>query len=201
MGGFQQRRRCGLLCSVKAGHKLLSGDKNMSRKLHIGGQLKLPDWEVLNIQPGPCVDHIGDAKDLSQFGDETFDELYASHVVEHFDYNGPLQKAFKEWYRVLKPEGKLYISVPDMDVLCQLFRKRKELDLQSRFQIMRMMFGGHIDPYDYHYVGLDFEILTAFLSEAKFRNPKQVEELGVFKDTSLLRVAGIPISLNVIAVK
>ena len=173
----------------------------MPRKLHIGGQQKLPDWEVFNVQPGPHVDHVGDAKDLSRFEDETFDELYASHVVEHFDYNGPLLDAFKEWYRVLKPEGKLYISVPDMDVLCQLFRMRKELKLQDRFQIMRMMFGGHIDQHDYHYVGFDFEILTAFLSQAKFRNSKRVEDLGVFKDTSILRVAGILISLNVIAVK
>lgn len=173
----------------------------MTRKLHIGGQVKLPGWEVLNIQPGPCVDHVGDAKDLSRFADETFDELYASHVVEHFDYNGPLQATLKEWYRVLKPEGKLSISVPDMDVLCQLFRKRKELNLQGRFQIMRMMFGGHTDPYDYHCVGFDFEILSAFLTEAKFRNPKQVDELGVCKDTSLLRVGGVLISLNVVAVK
>lgn len=173
----------------------------MSRKLHIGGQVKLPGWEVLNIQPGPCVDHVGDAEDLSQFGDETFEAMYASHVLEHFDYNGPLHKTLNEWYRVLKPDGKLYISVPDMDVLCQLFRKRKELDLQGRFQIMRMMFGGHMDSYDYHKIGFDFEILTAFLNQAKFRNPKQVEELGIFKDTSLLRVGGSLISLNVIAVK
>ena len=173
----------------------------MTRKLHIGGKVRVADWEVLNIQPGPCVDHVGDAKDLSQFPDGTFDELYASHVLEHFDYNGPLQATLKEWYRVLKPEGKLLVSVPDMDVLCQLFRKRKELDLQGRFQIMRMMFGGHMDPYDYHCVGFDFDILNAFLNEAKFRNIRPVETLDVFQDTSLLRVGGALISLNVVAVK
>jgi predicted SAM-dependent methyltransferase len=172
-----------------------------ARRLHIGGQMRHPDWEVFNIQPGPHVDHVGDAKDLSRFDDETFDELYASHVAEHFDYNGTLLGAFKEWYRVLKPEGKLYISVPNMDVLCQLFRKRKELELKGRFQVMRMMFGGHTDQHDYHYVGFDFDILTTFLCQAKFEKPKQVEDFGVFKDTSLLRVAGVPISLNVIASK
>ena len=178
------------------------GEKTyMTRRLHIGGQLRHPDWEVFNIQPGPHVDHVGDAKDLSLFEDETFDELYASHVVEHFDYNGPLLEAFKEWYRILKPEGKLYISVPNMDVLCQLFRKRKELELKDRFQVMRMMFGGHIDQYDYHYVGLDFDILTAFLGQAKFKRVKHVEDLGVFQDTSTLRLKGVPISLNIIAFK
>jgi len=175
--------------------------KKMTRKLHIGGEIYDANWEIFNIQPGPHVDHVGDAKDLSRFEDETFDELYASHVVEHFDYIGPLQEAFKEWYRILKPEGKLYISVPNMDVLCQLFRKRKELQLQARFRIMCMMFGGHTNQYDYHYVGLDLDILSNFLGQAKFQRVKLVEDLGVFKDTSLLRVAGVPISLNVIAFK
>jgi predicted SAM-dependent methyltransferase len=173
----------------------------MTRRLHIGGEIFDANWEIFNIQPGPHTDHVGDAKDLSRFENETFDELYASHVVEHFDYNGPLLEAFKEWHRILKPEGKLYISVPNMDVLCQLFRKRKELKLKDRFQIMRMMFGGHTDQYDYHYVGLDFDILTAFLGQAKFRRVEQVMDLGVFRDTSLLRVAGVLISLNVIAFK
>jgi len=173
----------------------------MTRRLHIGGEVSDANWEIFNIQPGPNVDHVGDAKDLSRFEAETFDELYASHVVEHFDYIGPLLEALKEWYRILKPEGKLYISVPNMDVLCQLFRKRRELKLQDRFQVMRMMFGGHTNQYDYHYVGFDLDILTAFLSQAKFQRVKPVEVLGVFNDTSLLRVGGVLISLNVIAFK
>ena len=173
----------------------------MTKKLHIGGKQPHPDWEILNIQPSPTVDHVGDAKDLSRFDDETFDELYASHVVEHFDYKETLLEVFKEWYRVLKPEGKLYISVPDLYILCQLFQKRKELESKDRFQIMRMIFGGHMDQYDYHYVGLDVDILSSYLGQAGFRKLEKVEDFGVFKDTSLLRVAGVPISLNVIAFK
>ena len=178
-----------------------AGKTDMPRKLHIGGKMRHSDWEVFNVQPGDYVDHIGNAKDLSRFEDETFDELYASHVVEHFDYNGPLQEALNEWYRVLKPEGKLYISVPDMDILCRLFQKTKGLKLKNRFQIVRMMFGGHTDQYDYHYTGLDFDILTRFLAQAGFQKTKQVENLGIFKDSSLCRVGDVLISLNVIAVK
>lgn len=173
----------------------------MAKKLHIGGEIFDADWEIFNIQSGPHVNHVGDAKDLSRFEDETFDELYASHVVEHFDYNGPLLEALKEWYRILKPDGKLYISVPDMKVLCRLFGMCKERDLKNRVQIMQMMFGAHADQHDYHYVGLDFDILQYFLGQAKFRKLKRVENLGVFEDTSLFRVAGILISLNVIVFK
>lgn len=175
--------------------------KTKPRKLHIGGKVSHPEWELLNIQAGPNVDHIGDAKDLSQFEDETFDELYASHVAEHFDYRGPLVQTLREWHRVLKPGGKLYISVPDMNVLCQLFLNRRELTLDHRFHVMRMMFGGHVDRYDYHYVGLDFDILTSLLKMAKFRGCKRVEAFDIFDDTSKFRFAGVLISLNVIAYK
>ena len=37
----------------------------MSRKLHIGGQVKAAGWEVLDANPGPIVDHVADARDLS----------------------------------------------------------------------------------------------------------------------------------------
>ncbi len=173
----------------------------MAKKLHIGGKQPHPDWEIFNIQKGPDVDHVGDAKDMSRFEDQTFDELYASHILEHFDYNGPLQKVLKEWHRVLKPEGKLYISVPDMDVLCKLFTMREKFTAQGRFQLTRMMFGGHIDQYDYHYVGLYSDLLTKVLAEAGFQKVLKVEHFGIFEDASALCVENIPISLNVIAFK
>ncbi len=173
----------------------------MTRRLHIGGKQPHPDWEIFNIQDGPNVDHVGDAKDLSRFEDQTFDELYASHVVEHFDYNGQLQKVLKEWCRVLKPNGKLYLSAPDMDVLCRLFTMREKFTFQERFQIMRAMFGGHMDQYDYHYVGLYLDILNSLLAGAGFQKVAKVEKFGIFDDTSTLCVKNIPISLNVIAFK
>ena len=38
-------------------------------KLHIGGETPKPGWKILNIQPKPHVDYIGDISDLSQFSD------------------------------------------------------------------------------------------------------------------------------------
>jgi len=172
----------------------------MTRKLHIGGKHSHPDWEIFNIQKGLNVDHVGDACDLSRFADQTFDELYASHILEHFDYNGALQKALKEWHRVLKPDGKLYLSVPDMDVLCRLFTMRG-ITAQGRFHLIRIMFGGHVDQYDYHYAGLCSDFISVFLAEAGFQKVIKVKNFGIFKDASTTCVENIPISLNVIAFK
>ena len=76
-------------------------DDVMSRKLHIGGQVKVDGWEVFNAIDADYVDHVGNAKDLSRFADETFAEIYASHVLEHFDYKDELVHVLKEWRRVL----------------------------------------------------------------------------------------------------
>jgi tetratricopeptide (TPR) repeat protein len=105
---------------------------NSPRRLHIGGQVRTPGWEVLDANPGPCVDHVANASDLRGFEDNSFEQIYASHVVEHFDYRDQLVETLKEWYRVLTPTGTLCVSVPDLDVLARLFVDRTLLSGQLR---------------------------------------------------------------------
>jgi len=66
---------------------------------------------------------------------------------------------------------------------------------------MRMIFGGHIDKYDYHLVGLNEEFLTGYLHAAGFVGIRRVANFGFFDDTSSMELKTIPISLNMIAVK
>ena len=171
------------------------------RRLHIGGQVREPGWEVIDANPGPCVDHVGNAADLSRFEAGTFTDVYASHVLEHFDYKDELVATLKEWCRVLVPGGTLHVSVPDLDILARLFCDRQNLSAQDRFMAMRMIFGGHVDRYDYHLVGLNDEFLVQYLSAAGFTNISRVEELGLFDDTSTATLRGVPISLNMTAVR
>ncbi len=173
----------------------------MTRRLHIGGRQPQPGWEILNITPAPGVDHVGDAIDLSRFADNTFAAVYASHVLEHFDYKDALLAALKEWHRVLQPGGVLHLSVPDIDTLAHLLLQRQKLDVNQRWQVMRMIFGGHVDAHDYHLVGLNQEFLAGFLQAAGFATVQRVGRHGLFADTSDMVVAGVPISLNVNALK
>lgn len=179
----------------------MTASTTVPRKLHIGGQVRTPGWEVLDVNAGPCVDHVGNANDLAIFPDNSFAEIYASHVVEHFDYAGELLPTLKEWCRVLAPEGKVYISVPDMDVLAQLFLSKDRLSVDDRFMVMRMMFGGHIDAHDYHVVGLNEEFLRGFLHGAGYINIRKVDNFALFEDTSAMQFGGMAISLNMIAEK
>ena len=175
----------------------------MPRRLLIGGREPAHGWEVVNVQPAPYVDHVCNANDLCQFDDNSVTEIYAAHVLEHFDYNGELMATLREWHRVLEPEGRLMVSVPDLDVLAKLLLSKNDLKLmlKDRFEIMRMIFGGHADEHDYHVAGLNEDFLTEFLSAAGFVNVRRVEEFGLFTDTSTFTFMRIPISLNMIAEK
>lgn len=169
-------------------------------KLHIGGRVPKEGWKILDIQAGPNVDFVGSCVDLSQFGSESVDTVYASHVLEHLGYQSELPSALKELHRILKADGELMISVPDLQRLCKIFL-HPELDGKTRFYVMRVMFGGQVDDHDFHKVGLTQEILAAYLKQAGFSKMQQVKQFDLFTDSSTNTVAGVPISLNVIVTK
>ena len=173
----------------------------MKRKLHIGGQQRADGWEILNAVPSPYVDHICNANDLSQFPDGTFSEVYASHIVEHLDYKNELQSTLVEWLRVMEPGGKIYISVPDLDILAGLLLSKEKLNVVERFHVMMMMFGAHVDKYDYHVVGLNEDFLRKYLETAGYSHIIKVDNFGLFDDTSTTKYKGVAISLNLVAEK
>ena len=168
-------------------------------KLHIGGKIQKDDWKILNIQNKEGVDFVGDMSDLSQFGDNSIDEIYASHIVEHVNQKN-IKKTLSGIYRVLATKGKVYISVPDMDVLCRIFIA-KDAPIKVKFHIMRMMFGGQTDEFDFHYFGWNLEFLKEYLFIAGFTKIERVKSFSIFNDTSDFAPYGAPISLNVIAYK
>ena len=121
-------------------------------KLNIGGEEAHPEWKILNVTEADYVDFVGNCVDLSQFGDATIEEIYASHVFEHLSYQHELSGVLRECHRILQPGGRPYVSVPNLGVLCQLFVSDAITEAQQ-WEIMRMIFGGQVDPYDLHKVG------------------------------------------------
>uniref|UniRef100_K3WDI4 protein O-GlcNAc transferase n=1 Tax=Globisporangium ultimum (strain ATCC 200006 / CBS 805.95 / DAOM BR144) TaxID=431595 RepID=K3WDI4_GLOUD len=105
-------------------------------------------------------------------------------------------RTLHEWWRVLKPGGALFVSVPDLHVLASLF-VRADMSPQDQYLVMKMMFGGQIDAYDVHNVGFFEPLLVAFLENAGFCEIERVANFGLFNDTSAMAFHGTPISLNV----
>ena len=146
------------------------------RSLHIGGREVQVGWEILNIQPGAGVDHVGDVSDLSRFPSDAFGRIYVSHVLEHVPHVR-VRRTLAGLFRILRPEGTLYVSVPDLETLCRLMLSPR-LSRGNHWYVMRMMFGGQTDANDFHYVGWTFELLDAALRETGFTRIRRVESLG-----------------------
>ena len=169
-------------------------------KLHIGGEQVKEGWKILNIQKKDGVDYIGDISDLSQFKDNSIEEIYASHVFEHV-----IQKKIKSTligiHRVISDNGKFYVSVPDMNLLCKIFLD-PNAPKDVKIHVLRMIYGGQIDDFDIHYFGWDYGLLQNYLLEAGFKKIEKVKSFKLFDDTSdYAPYSNIPISLNVIAYK
>jgi predicted SAM-dependent methyltransferase len=174
--------------------------KRAIRRLHIGGTTRKKGWENFNVLSDSSVDHLGDAADLSRFEDSTFMEIYASHVLEHFEYQFQLEAVLVEWFRVLVPDGMLYISVPNLDFFADMWNDKNTTN-NERFFIMQMIFGGHKDAFDYHFSGFNEDILSKYLKECGFVSIQRVSQFGIFKDTSSMKFKKMPVSLNITARK
>lgn len=78
---------------------------------------KIRNSIAIDIQPG-LADVQADAIHLP-FNDNCFETVTASEILEHLD--NPTQ-AIKEWYRVLKPKGKLFVTVPNAHYIVKIAR-------------------------------------------------------------------------------
>jgi SAM-dependent methyltransferase len=81
-----------------------------------------PGWTsltTLDNNPSTLPDVVHDLDVFPYpFLDETFDEIHAYEVLEHTGTQGDVKfffKQFMELYRMLKPDGQLFISVPQPD--------------------------------------------------------------------------------------
>lgn len=172
-------------------------------KLHLGcGSNILPGF--VNIDFRGNVDLKLDIRDLSNFGNNTIDEIYASHVIEYFDRDEVII-VLNEWKRVLKSGGILRLAVPDFSKIIQVYNSS---DLDSR-GILGPLYGKiKTDTgFIYHKTVYDFKSLSKLLTNLGFNDIKIYDtEIFNFDDCSKAYIPhmdknGILISLNIICKK
>ena len=102
------------------------------RKLHIGcGENMLAGWLNSDYNPhNPNVMHL-DATRRFPFEDSTFDYVFSEHMIEHIAYPDGL-RMLRQCRRVLKKDGRIRISTPDLRFLINLYCDSKS-DLQNRY--------------------------------------------------------------------
>ena len=172
----------------------------MIKYLHIGcGANILPKpFKNLDIRKKKGVDFVGAAYPL-KFKSNSFDLVYASHVLEHFKKKDTL-KVLKDWVRVLKPGGTIRISVPCIDNLIKIYKYDNEIE-----NVLGPILGGQTYKENFHYNLFNKENLTEYLklSDCEAIHPWDYKRTihSKFWDFSQATTKEIPISLNLEARK
>ena len=83
------------------------------RRLEIGpGTRPIDGFEAINVVWTWGVDYVGNATGRLPFANNTFNTIYASHVLEHVPWY-QVTDVLCEWCRVIRPGGTIEIWVPD----------------------------------------------------------------------------------------
>ena len=132
----------------------------------------------LDIDPANEPDIVGSMLDMAAVADTSIDAIYSAHNIEHvFAHEVPAVLA--EFLRVLKPQGFLVVTCPDLQSVCALVADDKLTDpayMASAGPIMPLdiLYGhgaalaaGHL--YMAHKCGFTLKTLAAALTSASFK--------------------------------
>ena len=188
----------------------LSKVKSLSPlKVYYGcGNIRQENYVNVDIRWTPAVDLLGDLNFCRKHLISSCDEVFLSHVLEHFGFPGKFYSkrkatvagALVDVYDILKIGGEIRVAVPDLHSIAQLYLE-KDFPLYPR--LLGRMYGEQDYPENVHKCGFDKNFLTMCLENAGFTNVREwiPGESGLKVDGSFDEISGIRTSLNLIAKK
>lgn len=117
------------------------------------------------------------------YSDNTVELIECYHLLEHLN-DDQLHKVFNEWFRVLKPEGKLIIEVPNlvrnMEVFLNSDYSERWGEIYGNIQIPRIksIFGLGSNDGQLHKTGFDKKRLCNLLIYHGFKTIKLSDKRG-----------------------
>jgi predicted SAM-dependent methyltransferase len=174
-------------------------------KLHLGcGTKHIEGYTNIDIRYLPGVDEVNNIRFLRNYKNNSVDEIYACHVLEHFG-RWEYKTVLSRWFELLKPGGVLKLAVPNFSSICSHYVKTGNLN-----SIMGLLYGGQDYDENYHYITFDFNSLNNDLSTIGFKtireyNYKTTDHAHIddFSKAYLPHMDenGILMSLNIEAIK
>lgn len=141
------------------------------RSLNIGcGSKVIPGFTNLDFYSGNGVDVVADASLPLPFPDNSFDLVYASHILEHFHRDQTVD-VLKMWSRVLAPGGTMRIAVPDFQKCVWWYINRNDI-----WSIQGLVCGGHkFSTHDAHKALFDHKKLKECMESAGFVDVREYD--------------------------
>lgn len=143
-------------------------------KLHLGcGNEHLDGYINIDVQPSKFTDEVSDCTKLSNYADNSVDEIVSYHMIEHI---AALQQkvVLEEWKRVLKPKGKLVLECPDA---WQVFKTFVETTDHERYvtwnqgpALIYHIYGNQGDEFEFHKFCYTTSLIKTMLESLGFQN-------------------------------
>lgn len=195
---------------LTAEYKIWSGVKkseNFFKKLEKPYRLQLgcgprvmPGWVNTDIcqNSNLTVDGILDLRRPFPLKNDSCLEIYSHHVFEHLSYPKSAKHVLRESHRILVPNGKFRVVVPDLDLFLESYHrpewssymewvlktKHDEIVFGTRAEIMNFLFrqGGE------HQFTYDFKTICELLNVAGFKNivksESQSDEISLYVEAT-----------------
>ncbi len=172
-------------------------------KLHLGcGTKHLEGYTNIDIRYLPGVDEVNNIRFLRNYKENSVDEIYACHVLEHFG-RWEYKEVLKRWLEILKPGGQLRLAVPDFESIVYHYKKYKDLN-----SLIGLLYGGQDYDENYHYITFDCNSLSKTLEEIGFKSLELGDTTKYSGDDfskaylpHMDKENGILMSLNILAIK
>ena len=145
------------------------------RRLHWGcGDVTPPGWINSDYAEGPGVEIVANVLDGLPLESESIDYITAQHVLQDPEI-WQQEDALTELRRVLKPDGVLRLSLPDLDRAIDAYRRGD----QDYFQVWNWdtISGNFITQilwHNYTRTLFTYEFAAELLTKSGFRDVRQV---------------------------
>ncbi|MDB4726089.1 methyltransferase domain-containing protein [bacterium] len=136
------------------------------------GQRKIPNYINVDLNPASEPEVLADITQKLPFDDNYADEICSFHVIEHLDRNS-VDDIIDDWFRILKPGGKLVIECPDlMKIAKTLLQPFSHNHAEWARMTVMGIYGNPADPIPFmmHKWGYTPESLTRILKLHGFTN-------------------------------
>jgi predicted SAM-dependent methyltransferase len=140
-------------------------------RLHLGCGKKLwPGW--VNVDGNAPADVIHDLSKPLPYEDKTAKEIHCIHLFEHF-YPHQVDDVLADWFRVLRPGGRLVMEMPDFVKACRnTIEAIDKGEIPSDKYCMWPLFSNNPDGCQYHdhKWGWTYQTLKPVMEKAGFIN-------------------------------
>ena len=134
-----------------------------SVQLNLGCYISyLPEWVNLDIDMDLKANVYADLNHCLPFRDGCADVVLLNHVLEHLTYERG-RALIDEVHRVLRPEGALRLSVPNLAYVCKVVSDGSFHT--NPLNAFALLYGsGDLSPWQVHRAGYTLELLHELLS-------------------------------------